>query len=115
MSTGVGFFILCVGESQKSKYVTPDVLHKLQEKAEPLLTWLKTAQEESDSEEDVEDSVQFKSEKSNKTAEPKSAEVGVRGAEENEGSDDEAHRRAAPAPAAAKASAPSEEIDIDAI
>ena len=100
------------------------MLHKLQEKAEPLLMWLKTAQEESDSEEDVEDGVQFKSEKSNKPAEPmyahltqpvKSAEIGSRGAEELEGSDDEAQRRrAAPAPAA-KASVPTEEIDIDAI
>lgn len=116
--------------------MTPDVLHKLQEKAKPLLVWLKTAQEESDSEdEDVEDDVQFKSDKTNKSptepmyahlAQPvKPSDVGTRGAEELEGSDEETHRRALPGSAAApsiatnKASAvhatTSEEIDIDAI
>lgn len=117
--------------------MTPDVLHKLQDKAKPLLVWLKTAQEESDSEdEDVEDDVQFKSDKTNNKsptepmyahlAQPvKPSDVGTRGAEELEGSDEETHRRALPGSAAApsiatnKASAvhatTSEEIDIDAI
>ena len=115
------------GDSQKSKFLAPDVLHKLQEKAGPLLTWLKTAQEESDSEEDADEEVQFQSEKSSKPAEPmyahlaqpvKSAEVGTRGAEELEASDDEKqnHRTSAASKAPASALAPtSAEIDIDAI